>query len=311
MEELVLEPTLGVTETDAQGGDAGRASAPVGLLDQLKQLPAKLMASPQARPAMLFGAGLLIGWVLLGWLIFPIKWTNTDPWDMRGAHQERFVLMMAEYYWQTEDLGFVLDSINGWDRTDLDKLVADLMASKESTPAQRAQLTALGDALSLPLHQSSLLASLLGGSTGLIVAVVLAMVPLLGGLGLVVTLGLRQVHAPTVEDELAELENELAASGGRGMGQDDIWNERAEEEEEEEEDGEEEERGSGLAAMAAETNAVDEEISDMLSTFFDDDDQSLEQLQALTKGLGEVNVDHMLRTMQGMVQLFQMMPPQS
>lgn len=42
-------------------------------------------------------AGLLIG-LLIAWVIAPVKWRDTDPSDLRAAHQRSYVSMVADSY---------------------------------------------------------------------------------------------------------------------------------------------------------------------------------------------------------------------
>ncbi len=39
--------------------------------------------------------GILIG-LMLGWLVWPVRWVNTDPCDLRPEHQKAYVLMVAD-----------------------------------------------------------------------------------------------------------------------------------------------------------------------------------------------------------------------
>lgn len=45
-----------------------------------------------------FLIGLLIGWLLLGWVIFPVSYTNAYLRDLRPEHQELYLRAVAEAY---------------------------------------------------------------------------------------------------------------------------------------------------------------------------------------------------------------------
>jgi hypothetical protein len=231
--------------------------------------------------------GLLLGWLVLGWALFPIRWTNTDPWDMRADYQERYVQMLASVYWQTQDVAFVKASVEGWDRARLGVLISQMMSSSEQTPESRQQLLELKEALALPTHEESLLASLLRNSKAILITGLLAIIPLFVAMGLVATPLLRRATSgPKSEADALE---EALAGGGAGLAQDSIFTEQYVEEQPEEE----KEQEAKPSLLGTETGA-DQEIGDLLSAFLDEDEQGLEQLQALAKGLTEVNVDAML-----------------
>lgn len=60
-----------------------------------RELPATL----RARAPWILGAGLvglLLGWWLLGWTLFPPSWTDAWPVDLRAEEQEAYVQMVAD-----------------------------------------------------------------------------------------------------------------------------------------------------------------------------------------------------------------------
>ncbi len=48
-------------------------------------------------------AGLLLG-LAVGWLVWPVQWTNATPAHLRSDFQEAFVFLVAEDYAETQDL---------------------------------------------------------------------------------------------------------------------------------------------------------------------------------------------------------------
>jgi hypothetical protein len=54
------------------------------------------------RPVVLglvaFVIGLLIGWMLLGWVLFPVEWTDATPAHLRADLQEDYLRMAIDSY---------------------------------------------------------------------------------------------------------------------------------------------------------------------------------------------------------------------
>ncbi|MBC8248431.1 MAG: hypothetical protein H8E90_02030 [Anaerolineales bacterium] len=98
---------------------------------------------------LIFLAGLLLGWIVIGWWLWPLKWIDTDPWDLRPEHQRRFVELVAEDYGHTKDVSRAKEALAGWD----DEALADLLATVQDqapSPEVRQRLAALAAALELP-----------------------------------------------------------------------------------------------------------------------------------------------------------------
>jgi len=45
-----------------------------------------------------FVLGVFLGLVVLGWRVWPVKWTNTDPADLKPSQKEGYVQMIADSY---------------------------------------------------------------------------------------------------------------------------------------------------------------------------------------------------------------------
>ena len=45
-----------------------------------------------------FVAGLLIGWMFLGWLVFPVQWTDAAPADLEAGYREIYLKMAIESF---------------------------------------------------------------------------------------------------------------------------------------------------------------------------------------------------------------------
>ena len=103
------------------------------------------------RPSIgtVFVVGLLLGWVVLGWWLWPVEWSDADPWDLRPEHQAKYVSLVAEEYWQTGDLYRATTALAGWEIEALANLLAT-MQCQTCGSQESQQFAALATALRLP-----------------------------------------------------------------------------------------------------------------------------------------------------------------
>lgn len=111
-----------------------------------------------AIPAMglAFLVGLLLGWLAIGWWLWPVDWTDADPWDLRAAHQERFLALVAKDFAQARNADQAREALAGWDNETLADLLA-AMQDQTSSLETRRQLAELTSALSLPQSEAATL----------------------------------------------------------------------------------------------------------------------------------------------------------
>lgn len=109
----------------------------------------KFRFSPLPAVGAAFLAGVLLGWLIIGWWLWPVKWIETDPWDLRTEYQERYITLVAKEYDRTKDAAQVRDALAGWDKGALANLLA---AMQERAPDYKTcqQLADLASALELP-----------------------------------------------------------------------------------------------------------------------------------------------------------------
>jgi len=50
-----------------------------------------------------FVVGLILGWMVLGWLLFPVQWTNASPVQLHPGYQEMWLRMAIASYGATGD----------------------------------------------------------------------------------------------------------------------------------------------------------------------------------------------------------------
>lgn len=104
-----------------------------------------------------FVLGLVIGLVVLGWWLWPVKWTNADPADLRPSHKETYLQMIAESFAETGDAEVARSRLEalkgpGQDDADLSAMLSDLIQAqvKAGKPMDAIRLQGLLSAMALP-----------------------------------------------------------------------------------------------------------------------------------------------------------------
>jgi hypothetical protein len=69
------------------------------------------IATPEVLIA--FVLGLVLGLVVLGWGLWPVKWTNADPADLRTSHQDTYLQMIADSFALNGDSQLALARLAG------------------------------------------------------------------------------------------------------------------------------------------------------------------------------------------------------
>jgi hypothetical protein len=75
--------------------------------------------------------GCLLGWMLLGWLVFPVTWTDADPWDLRAEQKEAYVLLVAESYSINSDAELAIHRLEGFRRGEVGEILSKLLEESE------------------------------------------------------------------------------------------------------------------------------------------------------------------------------------
>jgi hypothetical protein len=92
--------------------------------------------------------GLIIGLPLLGWWVFPVKWYDADPFDLRQEHKEAYISMLADSYTLNPNVALAKQRIEGWDTKELGQIIGQLQA-KSSDRAEIQRLNSLATALGI------------------------------------------------------------------------------------------------------------------------------------------------------------------
>jgi hypothetical protein len=103
-------------------------------------------------PLVAFLIGLLVGWLVIGWGVWPVTWKNTLPQDLRAAERDAYLIMVAESLDTTRDSALAMERLASWPD---DVLAADLQRLQvrltSEDPLQAEQVSALASAASLNL----------------------------------------------------------------------------------------------------------------------------------------------------------------
>jgi hypothetical protein len=261
-------------------------------------------------------SGLLLGWLVIGWWLWPVKWINTSPWDLRSDHQGTYVDLVARDYWQSGDVLQAQQALAGWDRDTLAETLATMQA-QAPTFEERQRLAALAEILDLPDYQVSTFPSLFG-QKAIILSALLAMAPLVVAVALVVSPRMREKTKQPDElltqttDALVEAAagqpDELVDQAGPYQESPDQTEEAitaeetteattatapgaSEEEEEEKETEDEDEDGDWWEEDEEEDSNAS--VGDILMNLFEEEESELPQLQALCKDLPEIKVEEL------------------
>jgi hypothetical protein len=254
-----------------------------------------------------FVAGLLLGWMVIGWWLWPVQWTNSEPWHLRPRHQRTFVRLVAEDYWQTGDISRAREALAGWDKEALAELLAT-MENQASSTEERQHLIALAEALEMPDANESLVAFLLS-QKAILFSSTLSASPLVIALALAaysLVQNRTRAEAPSAVEEQSEEEllEELLAQGeeaqeGRqdqeGEGKEPDQEEEQQEEEGEQQDQEQKEKQDGEEEYEEDDEEEEEPwAQDLISDLFDGDDLEITQLETLCKNLPDIDVSDLL-----------------
>ena len=108
------------------------------------------LANPLLRNITIFTIGLIVGWFVFGWLLFPATRTDFYPNELHPEVVNDYLLMTAESYGATGDLRTAAKRLRYWEPEQLAAMFNDLAQSVEtSNPADAAYLRLLARDLHL------------------------------------------------------------------------------------------------------------------------------------------------------------------
>ena len=94
-------------------------------------------------PVIGFLIGLLIGWWVIGWGIWPVQWTNALPPDLRAGERDEYLTMVAESYAAGGNADMAKSRVAAWSPQALSQDLANLQTRLASNPQQVAKVLAL------------------------------------------------------------------------------------------------------------------------------------------------------------------------
>ena len=94
-----------------------------------------------------FLLGLVIGLVVLGWNVWPVKWVDADPSDLRASQQDAYLQLVAESYALSGNADFARERLLALKKPE--QTDADLTAMLESAAQTRSQAGKAEDAIRL------------------------------------------------------------------------------------------------------------------------------------------------------------------
>ncbi len=97
-----------------------------------------------------FAVGLLIGWLVIGWWIWPVTWANALPIDLSPEYRQTYVIGIAYVFQATGDVERArreMETLGGG--TEQRRVLEEVLAA--ASPADRDALIELERALPLPL----------------------------------------------------------------------------------------------------------------------------------------------------------------
>jgi len=104
-----------------------------------------------------FVVGLLIGWLAIGWWLWPVKWYDADPIDLRESARRDYVAMVADSYAVTRDLQMARQRLAGWPDDEVSRTLADLNAgyTKQGRGAEAQRIKDLTNSLGVKPAQGT------------------------------------------------------------------------------------------------------------------------------------------------------------
>ena len=77
--------------------------------------------------------GIIVGLPILGWGLWPVKWTDADPYDMRVDHKQEYVAMVVDSYALNRDADLAKKRLAGWNPNEVNEILGKLRAGYVAT----------------------------------------------------------------------------------------------------------------------------------------------------------------------------------
>ncbi len=94
------------------------------------------VSAQTVRYFLIFLAGVLIGWFVIGWWLWPVRYTAVYPNELRSDARSEYFRMVAESYAATQDIGLAAQRLKYWTPEELGPLLsAEIEATRPVNPA--------------------------------------------------------------------------------------------------------------------------------------------------------------------------------
>jgi len=81
--------------------------------------------------------GLIVGWMVLGWILFPVQWTDAAPADLHSDYRAFYVQMVADSYALDQNSELAQMRLGQWGEAELSKTISEARAKANPQQAQR------------------------------------------------------------------------------------------------------------------------------------------------------------------------------
>lgn len=96
-----------------------------------------------------FVIGLLVGWFLLGYSLFPVQYSDADPWDMNPAGTEQWIVMTADSYTLNQNQTLAQQRLRGFTKQEIEQTLRQEFTKRnqEGDAEGAAQIQAFAELL--------------------------------------------------------------------------------------------------------------------------------------------------------------------
>lgn len=97
--------------------------------------------------AVIFGLGLLLGWLIIGWVLWPVEYYDTDPPDLRRSHQEAYISLVADSFSLNGNLELARERLQDFSDEEIRDIILALLERQGEDLATNQRLRDLARAL--------------------------------------------------------------------------------------------------------------------------------------------------------------------
>lgn len=100
--------------------------------------------------------GLLIGWFLLGWVLFPVQYTNADLWDLNPPAKEIYIVTTADAFAADQNLTLAQERLRGMTAQEISQSLSAEFAKRNTNgdAAGAARMSSFAQAIGMPLSST-------------------------------------------------------------------------------------------------------------------------------------------------------------